>query len=228
MPIALYVSEIWGIDSLNFKHPSKLSQTLTSPLSEKLNLSISRYTLGVHKKAQNSAVGGELGRLPLTLGIDIACTIAKYYEYLQSKGEGTLMNEAFELGKTLARSNPDQKKLWQCQYNLMNQLLPRDNRHRNNKSRVRAFTESLYINHWSQLIEREPKMRTYKLFKSSFHMENYLSFKNAKQRKAMSRLRISAHRLAVEIGRYRRPPVPLEQRTCPHCPEEVIEDEFTL
>ncbi len=36
--------------------------------------------------------------------------------------------------------------------------------------------------------------------------------------------RISAHRLAVEIGRYRRPPVPLEQRTCPYCPEGVIED----
>ena len=43
----------------------------------------------------------------------------------------------------------------------------------------------------------------------------------------MSGLRISAHRLAVKIGRhlYKRPPVPLEQRTCPHCPEGVIEDE---
>ncbi len=29
----------------------------------------------------------------------------------------------------------------------------------------------------------------------------------------------------VEIGRYRRPAVPLEQRICPHCSEEVIEDE---
>ncbi len=39
------------------------------------------------------------------------------------------------------------------------------------------------------------------------------------------RLRISAQPFPVEIGWYKRPAVPLEQRTCPHCPEEVIEDE---
>ncbi len=84
----------------------------------------------------------------------------------------------------------------------------------------------MYIDQWDQAIKREPKMRTYSLFKSSFHMEKYLSNNNEKQRKAITRFRISAHRLAVALGQHKRPPVPLEQRICPHCPDSTFEDEF--
>jgi hypothetical protein len=56
-------------------------------------------------------------------------------------------------------------------------------------------------------------------------MENYLSLLPLEQRKSLSRFRISAHNLAIERGRYARPPTPIENRTCPQCPDKV-EDEL--
>ena len=68
-------------------------------------------------------------------------------------------------------------------------------------------------------------MRTYTKFKSRFGMEDYLTILPAENRKIFTRFRISAHNLAIERGRYTRPPTPVEERTCKHCPQQV-EDEF--
>ena len=64
-------------------------------------------------------------------------------------------------------------------------------------------------------------MRTYVTFKNTFCYENYLNNINIEHRKALTRFRISAHNLAIERGRYSRPPTPLENRTCRFCPEHV-------
>ncbi len=68
-------------------------------------------------------------------------------------------------------------------------------------------------------------MRTYKLFKSSLVKEDYLNIKNAKLRRAITKFRISAHRLAIELVRYNKPPLPPEERICTACPNKPIEDE---
>ena len=47
---------------------------------------------------------------------------------------------------------------------------------------------------------------------------------NVKHRKAMTRLRISAHRLAIETGRYTK--TPIEKRVCTTCEGQIIEDEY--
>ena len=67
-------------------------------------------------------------------------------------------------------------------------------------------------------------MRTYVQFKFHFLKEDYLEIPNAKHRKAMTRLRISAHRLAIERGRYNN--TPLEKRLGLTCDGEVVEDEY--
>jgi hypothetical protein len=47
------------------------------------------------------------------------------------------------------------------------------------------------------------KPRTYLKIKTNFGYENYLSIiKNFEQRRRLSKLRISAHKLQIEIGRY--------------------------
>ena len=62
-------------------------------------------------------------------------------------------------------------------------------------------------------------MLTYSSFKCHFHIEPYLVLvQNRNQRCHLSRLRVSAHRLGCEILRYRRPPVPRDQRYCSYCP----------
>ena len=47
------------------------------------------------------------------------------------------------------------------------------------------------------------KLQTYRLFKSQFHLEDYLSqVKVAKYRTALTKFRVSCHRLQIELGRY--------------------------
>ena len=65
-------------------------------------------------------------------------------------------------------------------------------------------------------------MRTYRLFKSELCLEQCLSLP-LHLRTAITTFRISCHSLAIERGRYVRPPLPPERRLCPVC--NVVEDE---
>ena len=50
---------------------------------------------------------------------------------------------------------------------------------------------------------KEGKLRTYFKIKTNFGYENYLSIiKNVEQRRGLSKLKISTHKLQIEIGRY--------------------------
>ncbi len=42
----------------------------------------------------------------------------------------------------------------------------------------------------------------------------------------MTSLRISAHKLVIERVRYNRPPTPADQRLCPNCETNQVEDEY--
>ena len=69
------------------------------------------------------------------------------------------------------------------------------------------------------------KLCNYQAFKHSFRKEPYLNWiKSPKKRFAISRLRISAHMLPVETGRYNN--IPKEQRLCQLCNSGLIGDEF--
>ena len=73
------------------------------------------------------------------------------------------------------------------------------------------------------------KLRLYKTFKGSFSEEPYLSLvPNRNQRAALTRLRVSAHRLQIEVGRYTTPPTPLNSRFCKYCLTEPrsVDSEF--
>ena len=64
-------------------------------------------------------------------------------------------------------------------------------------------------------------MRSYIKFKTHFTYETYLDSLQFHHRKSLSRFRISAHNLPIERGRYSRPKIPEEDRTCPKCPSKI-------
>ena len=68
------------------------------------------------------------------------------------------------------------------------------------------------------------KLRTYRTFKTSYCLENYLLSSNnsRKEISTFTKIRISCHKLHIEEGRYRK--VPLQERICQLCNVEV-EDE---
>ena len=70
-----------------------------------------------------------------------------------------------------------------------------------------------------------PILRTYSKIKSSFGIAPYLdTVKNHKYRIAMAQLRTSSHTLAIERGRYTRPKLHINDRTCNIC--GTVEDEI--
>ena len=72
------------------------------------------------------------------------------------------------------------------------------------------------------------KMRTYRLFKTidNYKCEDHLhQVTNTRHRIALTKLRLSNHKLAIETGRYSRPFKKPAERTCPICKIE-IKDEY--
>jgi hypothetical protein len=70
------------------------------------------------------------------------------------------------------------------------------------------------------------KLRTYATFKESFTYENYLDYNvDFRRRRLITKLRISAHRLEMEMGRYHSSRIKPENRICKFCDMHVPEDE---
>lgn len=220
-PICLYGSEIWITDTLKLDDEQSLAKSMDSVMSEKLNLSYSKFTLGLHRKAQNTAVRGELGRLPL--GLDAITNGILYYLHLKHKSTNPLLKEVCALN-TLNIKNSWVTKTEKLLYIIQNNNLTLTEKNMNRKN-IRSYLTSLYEKYWVTKMNLENKMRTYKLIKSHLTYEQYLDIMPTDKRRSLTRFRASAHNLAIERGRYNRPPTPLEQRTCQSCPQ-CIQDEY--
>ena len=88
---------------------------------------------------------------------------------------------------------------------------------------LKTSMEEKYRDNWYNVLNSNPstgKLRVYSKFKKSFELENYLLQFPTHIRRNFSKLRISAHNLAIETGRYTKPvQTPIEKRTCFHCNE---------
>ena len=56
-------------------------------------------------------------------------------------------------------------------------------------------------------------MKTCTSIKINSESEDYLTTLSVEHRRSFSRFRISSHNLAIERGRYTRPPIPVQDRT---------------
>ena len=74
-------------------------------------------------------------------------------------------------------------------------------------------------------LKSRSKLRTFSKYKLIYEMEPYILYPNFKQRQVVSKLRISDHKLQIELDRYHKPSLELSERTCPFCSNE-IEDEY--
>ena len=218
-PIALYGSEIWGIDDIKHKDENSFIKSIEKFAAEKINLSFSKFALGVHQKAQNSAVRGELGRIPI--GFDIATNILMYYMHINYSATNSLLHEAFTLSKSCGYRSWANKTEQLITYLKSNNYCKSFGDRKN----IKQSLANLYKKHWKSTIVSESKMRTYITFKSSFQYEKYLDILTTDIQKSFTQFRISAHNLAIERGRYSRPPVPCELRICPNC-TLGIQDEY--
>ena len=84
--------------------------------------------------------------------------------------------------------------------------------------KVRLKLKYIREHQWNESVLQSAKLRTYRTFKSAIFKERYVDrFLPVQQRSALARFRCGSFPLAIELGRYRRPAIPLEQRICRVC-----------
>ena len=74
---------------------------------EKLSTTFYKYILGVHKRATNLAVSGDLGRTPYF--IDIICTVLKYFKRIDVMDNNSLLAPTLHISKELHENG---KQCW--------------------------------------------------------------------------------------------------------------------
>jgi hypothetical protein len=235
-PICLYGSEIWGGDNLKSKKYDKefgFEHCFYSQPIEKVEMSYYKFMLGVPRRTTNAAVRGELGRYPL--GIDIILNTLNYVQHLTQNTDNPLLMEAFSLSDEIAQSDKsswctfikDLAPLLQCTYrDLVSNSACIE--------KCKTLLRSRFQRFWQIQIGLEKqdtgKLSTYRRLKCHFVFENYLDQVSIRQhRVALTRLRVSAHQLNIERGRYSKPITPREKRFCAFCVKQsnlVVEDEL--
>ena len=80
------------------------------------------------------------------------------------------------------------------------------------------------VTQWKERMERKPKLRLYRTFKSQLVREEYLDTDLPFDiRKQITQLRSGTNKLRIESGRWNKEE--LENRVCKLCSMEVLEDE---
>ncbi len=230
-PIISYGSEVWAPYFFKNINVDNLVNICDKPPGENVHIKFCKTVLGVHKKATNNAVRGELGSYPILISM-IALSI-KYWWKLNINcmlGSTSIVTKALIDNRKLSSNNfswstgilnvlkvIDKHDIWN-RPTLMNKA--------NFNISIIDNLKSVYDNSWVKMINHQTKLRTYCQFKSSFSLENYIILLKRQSKSTFCKLRISSHKLRIETDRYTSPKIPPNQRLCNHCNSNEIEDEF--
>jgi hypothetical protein len=176
-----------------------------------------------------TACKAELGRYPLI--INIVKKLLTYYNNIISKDPSTLIYKAYIAQVKMYCSSKCNN--W---FSFINTIYNRiyktyshlqiDEKIENTNSIVTKL-KSIYEKHIFDTISASSKLHVYKQIKHNFITESYLYLiTNPNQRRTITRLRTSAHKLPIETGRYTN--IPPDQRKCPLCNEISDEIHFIL
>ena len=230
-PIILYSSEIWGYfnpfkKKLISDHPP-IEEAFHDLKSEKLHLKFCKFLLGVSKKATNLATLSELGRFPLHF--DIVKAMIRYWYRLENLDSSfPLLRYAYIESQSLHELKIP--SWYGCVTVLSKAISGMNQLSTTSKFKFKTMYKKLVFQYyekcWQQQMNKnkDGKLTSYVKFKTHFGLEKYLSLlRSPEHRKNFARLRISAHRLRIEQGRYQG--TPRQNRTCLRCSSHEIDDE---
>jgi hypothetical protein len=223
LPILMYGSEVWGAYIHKFKGNNfsfhYILQDVNS-LFEKLHLKVCKQILHVQKSTNSFAVRFELGRLPLA--VNIVCRILKYYVNISNRNENSIVKTALKL-------HMESENSWftfvkyitdNTQFNLRSLTKNNITGYKNSiLCQLKSISETVY----KLKIAECNKLVLYSQIKVNIAREKYLNLRDANIRKSVSELRLSSHKLPIEVGRYRN--LPRQARLCTLC-NMAIGDEY--
>ena len=240
-PILLYSSGTWGAQIadysklLNPRDPGKTNAYFSKFVNETVQTKFMKGLIGVHNKASNIATYAELGVLPLA--IEISVNIVKFWLHMLDAKTDSLLYDCYQF--QIAEINRNKCWLSSVRDILIamgyeefwyQQAVPNKNSFIKN---LQTKLRDMFIKKVNDDMncdngpEGRNKLRTYRIIKSEYKMESYLTdIRKRDMRANISKLRISAHDLHIERGRYHRPyKTPVEERKCRFCVNDSIEDE---
>jgi hypothetical protein len=216
-PILCYGAEVWGFHQ--------------AMAVERVHLSFCKRVLGVKQSTQNNFVYGELGRPPLILSR--YSRIIKYWFKLVQQSDGKNLQKAVYMLLLDDCARMPEKVNW---VSLVKMLLCKhgfgDVWIQQGVGSVELFLRMFktrlqdnFMQEWHNELSESTRAVTYRHI-SVFEYKLYLDIISAEKfRTALTRLRVSSHRLAVETGRWHKPnSIPYELRKCTVC--DVLEDEY--
>jgi len=187
---------------------------------ESLKLKFFKRILGVHSKSTNLAVYGEIGRVPLIA--QVSTLVAKYWVRIKTPDyHDTLVGKAanFSIQSNYQAVVFTNYVLKLCDLRSLDVISLPLKRLNSLGKYMKTKLFNYFSDYWKGQIQQSRtsgKLRTLSQVKNNFDFEKYLhEICNVKYRQAVTRVRVSAHRLPVESGRYNK--IPYNERKCNLC-----------
>ena len=185
---------------------------------EQVHLKYLKTVLGVKQSTPTAAVLGETGRFPLHMRFQNR--IVKMWVRINKLPSHHLLHKIYNESMSLGQLGHN---TWAGRVeHIINKYtvdLPNRNArllHNKDFDRINNQMRELRYNQFIQMWKldlhqnsRWPKSDTYKIIKKIYCIEPHVLYmKNKNYQRALTRLRVSAHKLNIEIGRHRRPYIP--------------------
>ena len=206
-PVMEYCSGIWGFQKFNF--------------CEQVQNRAIRIFLGVHRFAPTLALQGDMG-WHLTHHRRHS-NMLRFWNRLIKMPGNRLTKKIFLWDYHLKNNN------WSSDIETIFRQMDTenvfDNMHACDVNESLKFMYNANADMWKNNLKSKPKLRTYVTFKESFGRDKYLYNPMSKrERSLMAQLRMGILPLNIEVGRFRN--LPVSERTCSLCNENVTENEF--
>jgi hypothetical protein len=217
LPTIEYGSEVW-------------SAGVNADCVDTFHVKFLKRVLKLRPQTPTLAVYGETGEYPVSLKLELR--VIKYWVRLMTLPDDHIARKMFLSLQSLDCIGfttwvTHLRKLLE-KYDLL-ELMNNSNVPPNLYKNIKQVVLDHFEEHFSNSIQDSTKcvkLRTYKLFKSTFEYEPYLWLQIPKYRVSLCRLRTSSHLLEIERGRYTIPKTPAEARLCNQCKENLVEHEM--
>lgn len=179
-----------------------------------------RFFLGVGISCPNAGIFGELGWIPIRA--HIRESILKFRRRLLSMDDSRLTHQIFAWSLSLSSQG---KSNWAARTeSLMNKLNLSDNSIMDLNYTWEAIANA-ELTEWNEQLQQTPpgsesggRLANYRTFKTVPQAEDYIiRSMSLDKRRTIAQLRCGCLPLEIELGRYRNPKIPLDQRICNLC-----------
>ena len=232
LPIILYGSEIWAISNINKRilqndnWPNKVLSN--NKFFNKLHLKFCRYLLQVNRFSEKNSLMAELGRHP-TIIYSIT-NFVKYFFRLSQFPDKVLLSKACNVSKSidsgLVSVYEKLINILPIDLNLLNAETKLNTKMKKLACITKSYLKNIYNDACMNTIQtNNGKLEMYKLVKKNVCTEKYLLVNlNTEDRRSIARIRLSSHKLPIEIGR--KQGIDRVNRFCKLCETGEIGSEF--